>query len=156
MAELHELQKLLRAIVDFLSRPLAKMQRQSNVFDTIQSRKKVEELKDEPDFVATDAGEVVVRQLCEIFILNANAAGCRPVQSADQIQQRGFSRTRRTHDRDHLALFNFNADVIERRCLPLSLENLGDVSERDHPKGMITVAAAEREGAAGRRSSAGN
>src|SRR5262245_57455856 len=52
VSELNQLQKFSCARVDFLPRPLAEMQRQRDVFKTIQRRQKVEELKNETDLVA--------------------------------------------------------------------------------------------------------
>ena len=56
----------------------------------------------------------------------------RPVEPADQIEQRGFPGARGPHDRDHLAARDLEVDGIERDHLALAVEMLGNPGERDH------------------------
>jgi hypothetical protein len=70
--ELHQFEKLLRAVFNFLSRPLAQMQRQRDVFETIQRGKEIEELENEADLIAPNPGQIIVREVREIFSIDPN------------------------------------------------------------------------------------
>src|SRR5262245_47023575 len=111
MLKLHQFQQFLPALFDFTARPLAQMQRESNVFQTIERRKQVEKLEYETDLVAPDARQIIIGEVGQVLAVNSNFSGCGPVQAADKIQQRGFSRSGRPDDRDHLTLRNVESDV---------------------------------------------
>jgi hypothetical protein len=70
VAELYQLQEFDCPLLDLFARPLPQMQRQGYIFETVQSREKIEELENESDLVAPDAGEIVVGKTVEVFSVN--------------------------------------------------------------------------------------
>src|SRR5215471_9840771 len=122
MSKLDEFEEFPGAISDFLARPLAKMEWKRNILEAIQRRQQVEKLEDESDFVPADTRQIIVGQFTEILAVDRNIAIRRPVQTADQIQERGFSRARRSDNRNNFSFSDFQIDGFKRRCLALSLE----------------------------------
>ena len=61
------------------------MKRQCHIFETIQSRQQIEKLKNESDFVAAHASQIIVGKFTEIFAVDADFPGSRPVQTTDQV-----------------------------------------------------------------------
>ena len=108
------------------------MQRQADVFEARQGRQQVEELEDEADLVAPHARQLIVGQAGERFAVDADLAGGRAVEAADQIEQRRLAGAGRADDRDHLAARDGEADGVERDDVAFAGELLGDVVERDH------------------------
>src|SRR4029079_6203724 len=88
-------------------------QRQLHVVQRGRARKQVEGLKDEPDLLIADAGQLVVVLLAHLLAVQQVAALARRVQAADQVHQRGLARARGPHDRDVLAAFDFDVDSAE-------------------------------------------
>ena len=129
--QLHEVEQLARAIVDLLPRPAAQVQRQRHVLDARQARQQIEELKDEAELVPPHRRQPIVCEAVEALAVERDGARRRPVQPADEIQQRRFSRSRGPDDRDHLPLRNLERDVLQRRDAPPAVEVLADVVETD-------------------------
>src|SRR5262245_30024947 len=102
--ELHHLQQFSRAFLDLSPRPSAEMQRECNDVKTIECSEQIEELKDESDLVPAHARKFIVRECAKALTFDADVACCRPVEACDEIQQRGFAGTRRSDDRNDLAL----------------------------------------------------
>ena len=77
-------------------------------------------------------------------------ACARPVETADQIHQRGFAGARRTHHRHELAGVNFQRDVLERvhfgaaRSIPP-----GDVPKRNQRRGFLLHQPPKKGGGSG-------
>ena len=88
MAELNEVQQFFSTILDFLTRPFSEVQRERDILERIQRRQQVEKLKDKTDLVATHAREVIIREFAQILAVDSNLSRGRPVQTADQVQQR--------------------------------------------------------------------
>jgi len=130
--EANRVQQLARAIVDLLLRPAAQMQRNGNILDRSEGRKEIEKLKNEADLIAAQTSELVVREAAEPRAVHFNLAGRRRIQAADEIQQRRLAGARGPDDGGHLAARNFEVDIVERRDLSFSLEDLADVSESNH------------------------
>ena len=72
--QLHQIEQLARAIVDFLPRPAAQVQRQRHVFDARQARQQVEELKDEPQLVPPHGGQPVVGEAIQALAVEGDGA----------------------------------------------------------------------------------
>ena len=108
------------------ARPAAQMQRQPDVLEARQRRQQIEELKDEADLVAPDPRQPVVGQAGERFAVDADVAGGRPIEAADQIEQRRLAGARRADDRRPSRRAESTADVVERGDLALAGELLGD------------------------------
>ena len=133
MTELHQRRAApSRARCTFAPRPAAQMQRQPDVLETRQRRQQIEELKDESDLVAPHPGQRLVGQAAERFAVDADVAGGRPIETANQIEQRRLAGAGRSDDRHHLAARNGQGDVVERGHLAFAGELLGDAVEVDH------------------------
>ena len=105
------------------------MQRQADVLEARERRQQVEELEDEADLVAPDPRQVVVGQAAERFAVDADLAGGRAIEAADQVEQRRLAGAGRPDDRDHLAARDRQRDVVERDDVALAFELFGDVVE---------------------------
>jgi hypothetical protein len=132
MIELDEGQQFTGARVHFGARPASQVQRQADVFERCQSWQQVEELEDESDFVAPDASQGIVREATEPFAVDDHVSGCGAVESADQVEQGGFARARRSDDRDQLAAGDGEADGVEGGDVAFACELLADAVEGNH------------------------
>src|SRR5437016_3006438 len=137
MAELHKIQKFLRTLLDLLAGPFAQIERESDVFQTIQGWQQVEKLEDEADLVAPDTREIVVGKFAKILAFDSNLAGCGPVEASDQVQERRLSRTGRSDNRDNLANLDIKTHVFQGNRFPFPIEHLRDMHERNHQTAMI-------------------
>src|SRR5688572_27280854 len=70
------------------------------------ARKQVEALEDKSNFTITDTRKLVIIKQRNWLVIQHIFAGTWPIQTAKRVHQRGFSRPRGSHDRDHLAPFN--------------------------------------------------
>ena len=91
-----------------------KILRQHDVFDRGEEGNQVKLLKDESNFFRAHAIQVRGRDPGHILPVEPDLARRRPVEAADQIDQRRFTRSRRPHDRQPLALGHVQRDVVER------------------------------------------
>src|SRR5581483_6321379 len=132
-AELHQIEKFSRALVNFFPRPSAKMQRQRNVFHASQSWQQIEELKNEADLIAADAREIIIGKFRERRTVDFEFAPGRPVEPADEVQKSGFSRPGRSNDGNHLAAIDRKIHAFERRDFALAIKLFGNAAEVDHP-----------------------
>ena len=83
-----------------------------------------------PELVAPHGRQPVVCEAVEALAIERDGARRRPIEPADQVEQRRFARTGRPDDRHQLALGNVEVDVLERGDAPASFEMFGDVVER--------------------------
>ena len=90
------------------------LQRQLDIFQRGQHRDQIELLEDEADVLVAPAGDLAVAERAQVLAEDADLAAGGPVHGGDQVQQRGFARARRPHERDELALVDLEVDVVER------------------------------------------
>ena len=109
------------------------MQGQGDVLHAGQRGQEIEELEDEADLVAAQAGEVVVGQVGDGLAVDADLAGAGTIEPADQIEERGFAGAGGPDDGDHLAARDLEIDRFERGHLALAVVDLGDTGEGNHP-----------------------
>ena len=139
-AELHELQQLASARLGPLARPAAQMERQRDIFDTPQAWQQIVKLKDEPDLVAADACQVIIGKTREILPVDEDLAAGRPIEAADQVQQRRLSGSGWADNRHHLATADVDRHAIERRDVAAGAGKLlGHISELNHGGGPFSV-----------------
>src|SRR5579883_3447759 len=100
-AQLDQIQKLARPLIDFLSRPAAKVEWQRNVFKAGECGQQIEELENETDLIAAHARQLIVTQRGKAVALDCNVALARAIQATDQIQHRRFSGAGWPNDGDH-------------------------------------------------------
>ena len=84
------------------------------VLDCVEHGDQVVELEDETDLPAAQLGECVIFELAERLAVNEYIPLGWSVQAAQQIQQCGFSAAAGAHNRQELARFHAQRDVIER------------------------------------------
>jgi hypothetical protein len=65
----------------------------------VRPGQQVEELENEADLLAAQTRQVVVGKLAHAPAIDANLTRCRPIQTANQIQQRRLAGTGRPHDK---------------------------------------------------------
>jgi 16S rRNA (cytidine1402-2'-O)-methyltransferase len=140
MPELHQVQQFLRTLHNFTSGPAAQMQRNRDVLQARERRQKIEELKNEADFVAAYVRQGVIGELAELRAVDRDLAGSRVIEAADQVEERRFSRAGRAHDPNHLTAGDFKIDAVQRRDAPLAIIFFGDVGELNHPGTLYIIA----------------
>ena len=74
----------------------------------------LERLEDESDLVAAQVREGAFGELVEALPRDGQLAGARPVEPADQVEQRRFAAAARTHHRHGLAAIDVEVDRVER------------------------------------------
>ena len=74
----------------------------------------MKELENEADVPLAVRGELVVVEIRDVLALQTVRARRRAVEQPEHVQQRGFPRARRTHDRDVFARVDLEIDVVER------------------------------------------
>ena len=125
LPQLHQVQQFARAFVDLLARPAPFKCSGSATFSTqVRLGSRLKNWKDEADLVAAQPGQRRRRKRRERLPVDPDLARRRPVEPADQIQQRGFSGAGRPHDRHHLAAGDLEVHGVERDHLALAVEVL--------------------------------
>ena len=80
------------------------------VFPVNPKEEKIEGLKYKTDFFIPDIRELIIRQILHIFPVEYVGAGRRTVQSSQNMHERRFSGTGRSHDRDKFPIFDLKID----------------------------------------------
>jgi N-methylhydantoinase A len=137
-AKANQVEQFFRSLVNLLRRPASQVQGNRAVLQASQRRQQVEELKDEPDFVAAQARQFIVGEPAQPAAIDLDFSRCGRIEAANEIQQRGFPGTRWPHNGHHLASADRQIDVFERRNPPLSLEDFADVREINHLLAMMS------------------
>ena len=132
MAELHEFEQLAGAAVDLGAAESLQVQGEGDVFQAGERGQEVEELEDEADFVAAEAGEIVIGEGGDGLAVDADLARGGAVQAADEIEEGGLAGARGSDDGDHLAARDFQMDGFERSDLAFPVVELGDAREGNH------------------------
>ena len=73
---------------------------------------KIELLKDKTDFLPAEGGKFPVRPMVDVRAPIGHRPGGRPVQAADDVQQRAFSAAGRPHDREKVACADGHCSLI--------------------------------------------
>ena len=87
---------------------------QPDVLGHVEQRDQVERLEDEARPVATQSRGAVVGQAADDLALEHDVAGRRPVEAAEQLEQRALAAARRAHERDEFAGGDRQGDAAER------------------------------------------
>jgi hypothetical protein len=72
-------------------------------------------LKNESDVAIAKPRQFVIRHRRNLGIPDSNRAGVRPIESAEQMQQRRLADARGSDDRQHLAALDAERHVVEDR-----------------------------------------
>ena len=95
-------------------------QRQLDVVERGRARQKIESLKDKPDLVIANFGELVAAQLGDILPVQEILPARRVIEAPENVHQRRFSRPRGTRRRDELAGLDVERDPAQRVDLHLA------------------------------------
>src|ERR1700678_927262 len=114
-----------------------KILRQHYILDCCKEGNQMKLLEDKSNLLSTHAGQLTSRNPGDILTIQPNLACSRAVQTTDQIHQRRFPRTRRTHDRKPFARRYVERNVVKRvnrlsLCVFPSRVELGDVVDPNH------------------------
>jgi hypothetical protein len=102
VAQPDQLQQLVDPL-GVLRGPLAVDQRrQQHVLGRGQGGQQVEELEDEAEDLAAQLGQLAVAEVVEAATGDRRRAPVRPIQRAEDVQQRALPRAGRPHDRHQL------------------------------------------------------
>src|SRR5882672_7759994 len=96
------------------------------VGDAMEIRHEVELLEDEADFLRAVTHQPVFAEFRKIDAVNDHMAGGERVQAAENIDERGFSRTGGAHERDPFAGVHIEADAAERTQRAVLLDQVFD------------------------------
>ena len=87
--------------------------REHDVFERGEIRNEMELLEDEADFfraVADEFGFVEIGDFCTVY---HDAAGSERIETAENIDERGFAGAGRAHESDPLTGLNIEADAVQ-------------------------------------------
>src|SRR5690606_10335506 len=83
------------------------------------------------DVLAAPVRELAAAELVDALAVDLDAAGGGRIQAADQVQEGGLARTRRTHQRDEVALLDVKVDAVQHLHLfRTALVGLGQAADR--------------------------
>src|ERR1700733_322741 len=114
VGEVHLRKSLLRPHQALFGGRAIVNQGQLNVVQRSRTRKKIERLKDEADFLVTNVGEFIVIEITHQPPRKVVATARWRVEAANKIHQRGLPGARGAHDSDVLALADFKSDAAQR------------------------------------------
>src|SRR5215472_6967066 len=86
----------------------------------------MELLKNEADFFRAVADQIVFAQARKVHAVHNYAARSQCIQSAENVDERGFPRTGRAHERDPFAGVYREADAVERMQRAVLLDQIVD------------------------------
>ena len=127
-----EVEEFVGALAGFAAVPAAQVERKGDVFLAGEGRKQIEELEDEADFVAADAGEFVVGESGEGNAVQGDFAGGGLVEGANEIEESGLARAGRADEGDHFASGDVQVHAVEREDFALAVVFLGELGNVDH------------------------
>src|SRR5262245_31252653 len=112
---------------------IGQLQRQFDVLESGHHRDQVEGLKDESDMLISPMRHLAVAQAAQVLPEHENLAVGGAVHRGDQVQQRGFARAGRPHQRDELAAMNCKVDFFQRDDMKIIADEfLGKLLGFDH------------------------
>ena len=108
-----DLQRDARALLPLRLRELREQQRQLDVLLGRQHGQQVVELEDEPDVLRAPLRELAAAEGAHRHAVHFDGAAGRRVEAADQIEQRRLAGSRRSHQREEIALRNLQVHALE-------------------------------------------
>src|SRR5262249_28081292 len=98
-----------------------------------QHRHEVVELEDEAHVRRAPIRELGLAEARDVLAAHEDEARIRLVDAGDEVEERGLSGARRTHERDEVALGDVQRDVHEHRhelvAAPVALRDVGDADD---------------------------
>ena len=93
---------------------MAVQQRQLDIFESGRAGQQIEVLKDEPDLVIANVRQLIAIERGNIGFIKHVSAGCRPIETTENIHECRFAGTARAHQRDKFAALDFERDAAHR------------------------------------------
>jgi hypothetical protein len=126
--EAHAIEQLGHAVAPLAAPDAGEQQRVLHVVERRQHRHEVEALEDEAEPIAPDGVEGRRGQVRDAQAAQRDLARLGPIETPDQIQQRGLAAARRTSQRHHRGRLDLERDATERRdhrrAEPVGLGNI--------------------------------
>ena len=113
LAEADALQQLARERLELGRVPLTDQCGNEDVFQHGALRQEVMVLKDETDVPVAVVGEAAFAEGERILAVEPHGAGSRPVERAEDVQQRALARAGRPHDGEGVAALHLQADAAQ-------------------------------------------
>jgi len=88
--------------------------RKHDVFKRVEVRHEVELLEDKADFFGTVADEFIFAKIGKVDAVDDHVAGGEGVETAENVDERGFAGARRAHKGDPFASLNVEGNSVER------------------------------------------
>src|SRR5439155_2064422 len=131
-----------RAIAEIRIADAGRSELHLDVLDGGQRRDQIELLKDEPERAQAQARELVVRQLGQVVPLEEHAARTRPVERAEELQERRLAAATRPFECDELTCFDVEVDAAEGPDTGrAALKELRDAVERIERRHSLCLSA---------------
>src|SRR5579871_3891420 len=113
--ETDSLQQRERAAASLGGRHADQQQRVLHVLVGVQHRHQAEVLENEADVARPEIGESVIAKCGDGLSAHADRAPIRPIDAADEVQQRSFATAGGTDDHREAIGWDFECDALERR-----------------------------------------
>src|SRR5437879_1157477 len=132
----HHLQRHGDILLALRGGELCQQQRQLDVALSAQHRHQVVELEHEADVVCAPLRQLAARKVVDAATADVDLARAGLIETADQVEQRGLARARRTHERDEVALGNIERESVQDLdCLLAAPVDLADTADLNHQLG---------------------
>ncbi len=109
-------------------------ERHLGVLDGRKLGQQVMKLKDEPDVPVAKCHQRLVGEAGEIHLVDADRAGIRRFEPAEDVEKRAFADARRSHDGHHVAALERELEILEhgqmRAADGVAFRQSGDGDER--------------------------
>ena len=135
----------LRGRLAPIDRRLAAVQQPiGDVVDRGHSFEEEERLEDEPDQVRTHAGQLTIAHRRGVDAGDADDPAGRPIERADDVQQRRLAGARRPDDRRQFAVAHFERHRVEGTDRRLAGVLLDDVDQLERQLAPVTLGLRDR------------
>src|SRR5438477_8874503 len=145
--EVDQLEREIDASLALRFRERSEEERQLDVLRRRQHRHQVVELEDEPDVAGPPGGPSALPHATDVLAGDAHRPRGGLIDSRDQVEQRGLSRTGRTHQRLERAFRNVEVDAVEHgQLLPVAVVDrpqTADLADRTRRARRLARAAVD-------------
>ena len=105
---------------------------QHHVFQRRKIRNEMELLKYEANFFSAEPGQAILIKPADVNAVDQGPTAGGGIEPAENVNQSGFARTRRAHDRDPFALLNFERNAVERTHFTEFFAQVFDLYDAGH------------------------
>src|SRR5438876_7922046 len=110
VAQPHSGQGFMRFL---LIRHAVEVLREHDVLESREVRNQMKLLEDEADLLRAYASQLIRAEARDVLPIQPDLTCTGRIETANQIHESGFSRPRRSHDRDPLSRFNPQSEIVE-------------------------------------------